>query len=207
MLAFGFYSTRVHADDSNDIVSAYQDAHTKLEQMSLTMKDDESVVAFMSDAVQQLDGHKEQFQNGLLTTDQAAYQYVIDYIYLIHELRLLPMFGYNDTTWTTRLSALETELLNNMHNFQSIGSPFALTEIIQMADYDTVEQALTKEAVVKASGTELEWHEETMQMDMRPTWIALVSVVGVLVIAGFLEIRTLFFSKHIRQFGRLLRSK
>jgi hypothetical protein len=195
----------VQADDFVTLTNAYAAAGVEIEDLLEEYGDDESVGNVLSTANHQLDGHAEQLQNGLLTVDQGAYQYVIDYVYLIHELRTLPLFAQNESDWAAKFSEIETSLLTNMHNFQAIGDPFSLSAVVNMADFSTIRLALTKEAVVKASATELEWRVEQSAIDMRPTWEALIMASAGLVVIGFFEMQTMFFSRRLKLLKRRFR--
>lgn len=73
---------------------------------------------------------------------------------MIHEIRLLTIFDNDRDGWEDRLKS-EDQLQENLHEFQSLNDPFTLQQMIGMADFDLISEALSEEEVVKASSISL----------------------------------------------------
>ena len=78
--------------DNEEMYTAYTTALGKVDSMRDRFKAQADVVDALKKATHQLSDHQGQMAQGLLSLEQAAYQYVADYIFLIHEIRLLTIF-------------------------------------------------------------------------------------------------------------------
>lgn len=195
------------ASDKNTIIAAYVDALEEIDLMRDRFKAETDVVDCLKKADHQLSDHLTQTENGLLSAEQSAYQYVADYIFLIHEVRLLTIFNDDKDGWADKLKSEEDILQTNLHDFQALNDPFTLQDLIHMADYQLINDALTEEEVVKASSISLSANEERSLIDMTGTWFAVIGTVTVLVVLTLIELHTSVMSTVFRRTKRRLLSK
>ena len=104
--------------DNEEMYTAYTTALGKVDSMRDRFKAQADVVDALKKATHQLSDHQGQMAQGLLSLEQAAYQYVADYIFLIHEIRLLTIFDNDRDGWEDRLKSEEDQLQENLHEFQ-----------------------------------------------------------------------------------------
>lgn len=89
--------------DKNTIIAAYVDAIEEIDLMRDHFKAEPDVVDYLKKADHQLSDHLTHTENGLLSAEQSVYQYVADYIFLIHEVRLLIIFNDDKDGWADKL--------------------------------------------------------------------------------------------------------
>lgn len=190
--------------DNEEMYTAYTTALGKVDSMRDRFKAQADVVDALKKATHQFSDHQGQMAQGLLSLEQAAYQYVADYIFLIHEIRLLTIFDNDRDGWEDRLKSEEDQLQENLHEFQSLNDPFTLQQMIGMADFDLISEALSEEEVVKASSISLASRDERSLIDMTGTWFSVIGTVTLLVILTLIEFHTSFMSTTFRRTKRRL---